>query len=73
MMFNFPWIAYSKSENEAKLYFRKLQEGSMEVFDCKRTDTRYILADLPDRIIIAFRDTSTEENIMTDLKVSLGL
>lgn len=71
MMLNFSWIAYARTEEKSRLHFDDLQQRSMSIFECKRTDTRYILADFPDRIVIAFRGTSTQENIMTDLKVSL--
>lgn len=71
MMLNFSWIAYTKKQEEAQLYFNELGQGKMRIFECKTTDTRYILADLDDRIIIAFRGTSTQDKIMTDLKVSL--
>lgn len=74
LMLNLSWLAYMNSKEEMDFYSGPLAAPhKFEVLFEEKLQTRVILASLPDRIIIAFRGTTTTANIITDLKVALDL
>lgn len=71
-MFNFSWIAYSKSRAELEFYTGHV--GAPECFHVMEEEefnTKIIIANLPDRIVIAFRGTANAANMRTDFKIHL--
>lgn len=71
VLFNFAWLVYyygtpkmSKLSDRRNKFNYKVQAV---VFD-ERTDTRALIVDGEDRIVVAFRGTSSRRNLRTDLK-----
>lgn len=69
--FNMSWLAYTKKENIANLEAPELAYGEIKEIIDDSLDVRVIILDLPDRIVLAFRGTTTNINIKTDLRVDL--
>lgn len=72
-LFNLSWfVYYHGTAKEAKLNI-DLSGVNLKIREClydKATDTKAIVAESSDRIIIAFKGTSSSQNLMTDLNVS---
>lgn len=72
-LFNLSWfVYYYGTHKEANLNI-DFTQINLKIRDCLYdpvTDTRAIVAETPDRIIFAFKGTSSGQNLATDLKVN---
>lgn len=71
-LFNLAWFVYYKGtakETNLNVDFSKLQLKIKESFYDKETDTRALVAASGDRIVVAFKGTSSTQNLFTDIKV----
>ncbi|PXF48297.1 Lipase [Gracilariopsis chorda] len=71
-LFNLSWFVYyhgTEKENKLKLEGNSLPVKIKEFLHDKNTDTKAIIAESSDRIIIAFKGTSSTQNLRTDIKV----
>lgn len=71
LFFNFSWLAYSKPEKETKLIMPEVRHANVQVVTDEDLDVKVITMDLTDRIILAFRGTTSSINVRTDLRVNL--
>lgn len=73
-LFNFAWFVYyhgTKKETNMNIDFKALNLTLRDFLYDKDTDTRVIIAEGHDRIILAFKGTSSTQNIVTDINVRL--
>lgn len=71
-LFNLSWFVYyhgTKKENSLKLDFKEISLKIRDYLYDQDTDTRVIIAESSDRIIFAFKGTSSTQNLFTDMKV----
>lgn len=71
-LFNLSWFVYyhgTEKENKLKLERNSLPVKIKEFLHDEDTDTKAIVAESSDRIIIAFKGTSSTQNLRTDIKV----
>lgn len=74
LMFNLSWLVYTKSREDMDNYScHFVSTETVEVIFEEKFETKVVLMSLSDRIIIAFRGTTSTANIMTDLKLALDL
>ena len=71
-LFNLSWFVYyhgTKKEKTLSLNFQDLKLKIIDSIYHKGTDTRVVIAEANDRIIFAFKGTSSGQNLRTDLNV----
>lgn len=71
-LFNLSWYVYyhgTRKQSNLKIDFNALTLKIRESLYNKETDTRAFIATSPDRIIIAFKGTTSTQNFFTDIKV----
>lgn len=71
-LFNLSWFVYyhgTAKEGKLNLDFNVIPLDLSNSLYNKDTDTRVILVEAPDRIIVAFKGTSSNQNLLTDMKV----
>lgn len=72
-LFNLAWFVYyhgTAKEHKVRVDFDKLNMRICECLYDEATDTKAIVAETPDRIIFAFKGTSSSQNLRTDLRVN---
>lgn len=72
-LFNLSWFVYYHGTTKESKLNVDLSRVNLKIREClydKATDTKAIVAESSDRIIFAFKGTSSSQNLMTDLKVN---
>lgn len=69
-LFNLSWfVYYSGTKKEATLNINNFKLKPVDSIYDAASDTRVIIAEAKDRIVFAFKGTSSNQNVITDLKV----
>ncbi|KAI0565321.1 Lipase domain protein [Gracilaria domingensis] len=71
-LFNFSWFVYYHGTAKENKLVREKNSLPVKIRDFlydETTDTKAIVAESPDRIIVAFKGTSSTQNLRTDIKV----
>lgn len=71
-LFNLAWFVYyhgTSKESKLTIDYDALTLKIRDSFYSKRTDTRAFVAESRDRIIVAFKGTTSRQNLFTDVKV----
>lgn len=72
-LFNLAWFVYyqgTPKEKKLNIDYQSLPMQISKSFFDQQTDTRAFISESVDRIIIAFKGTSSRQNFLTDLKVA---
>lgn len=72
-LFNLAWYVYYHGTSKEKSLSMDFKDVNLKIRDSlydEGTDTKAIVAELPDRIIVAFKGTTSTKNLQTDLKVN---